>query len=71
MLTGQVAYGMPQTKLRMGMNERASMGWLVVDGLVVLLEQGIAQYELFTRRPAPVHVMRGVLREYTNASLSR
>ncbi|RDH33484.1 hypothetical protein BDQ94DRAFT_170114 [Aspergillus welwitschiae] len=66
-----VAYGMPQTKLRIGMNERASMGWVVVDGLVVLLEQGIAQYELFTRRPAPVHVMRGVLREYTNASLSR
>lgn len=37
---------------------RASKGWVVVSGLLVLIEQGIAQYELFTKRPAPIHVMR-------------
>lgn len=35
----------------------------MVDGLKVLLEQGIAQYELFTKRPAPVHVMRRAIQE--------
>lgn len=42
---------------------RASRGWVVVDGLMVLVEQGIAQYEIFTKRPAPVHVMRRAIHE--------
>jgi shikimate 5-dehydrogenase len=42
---------------------RASKGWVVVDGLMVLIEQGIVQYEIFTKRPAPIHVMRGAIRE--------
>lgn len=42
---------------------RASKGWVVVDGLMVLLEQGIAQYEIFTKRPAPVHVMRRAIKD--------
>jgi len=42
---------------------RASKGWVVVSGLLVLIEQGIAQYEIFTKRPAPVHVMRRVIQE--------
>lgn len=42
---------------------RTAKGWVVVDGLKVLVEQGIAQYELFTKRPAPVHVMRQAIRE--------
>jgi shikimate 5-dehydrogenase len=33
-------------------------GWVIVDGLKVLVKQGIAQYEIFSQRPAPVHVMR-------------
>ncbi|PYI25152.1 pentafunctional AROM polypeptide [Aspergillus indologenus CBS 114.80] len=58
-----VAYGKHQTVLRASMNDRASKGWVVVDGLVVLLEQGVAQYELFTQRPAPVHVMRRTIQQ--------
>ena len=42
---------------------RASRGWVVVDGLMALVEQVIAQYEIFTKRPAPVHVMRRAIRE--------
>ncbi|PYI22397.1 pentafunctional AROM polypeptide [Aspergillus violaceofuscus CBS 115571] len=58
-----VAYGKHQTVLRELMDDRASKGWVVVDGLVVLLEQGVAQYELFTKRPAPVHVMRRTIQQ--------
>ena len=38
-------------------------GWVIVDGLKALVKQGITQYELFTQRPAPVHVMRRVVQE--------
>lgn len=41
----------------------SAKGWVVVDGLKVLVEQGIAQYELFSRRPAPVHIMRQAVQE--------
>lgn len=41
----------------------ATKGWVVVDGLSLLVEQGIAQYEIFTKRPAPVPAMRKVIYE--------
>lgn len=41
----------------------SAKGWVVVGGLKVLVEQGIAQYELFSRRPAPVHIMRRAVQE--------
>ncbi|KAJ5671654.1 hypothetical protein N7507_000781 [Penicillium longicatenatum] len=59
----EVAYGPFKTELMEQMLPRASKGWVVVSGLLVLIEQGIAQYEMFTKRPAPVHVMRRVIRE--------
>ncbi|KAJ5646558.1 hypothetical protein N7490_002930 [Penicillium lividum] len=59
----EVAYGPFKTQLMEQMLCRASKGWVVVSGLLVLIEQGIAQYEIFTKRPAPVHVMRRVIKE--------
>ncbi|OOQ88143.1 Quinate repressor protein [Penicillium brasilianum] len=59
----EVGYGPSMTRLMEQFLPRASKGWVVVDGLMVLVEQGIAQYEIFTKRPAPVHVMRRAIRE--------
>ncbi|KAJ0425643.1 hypothetical protein BJY00DRAFT_308376 [Aspergillus carlsbadensis] len=59
----EVAYGPCKTALLEQVLEHTSTGWIVVDGLSLLVEQGIAQYELFTKRPAPVHVMRKVIQE--------
>lgn len=45
------------------MSRKSSQGWLVVDGLDVLVDQGVAQFEIFTKRPAPVHIMRDAVRK--------
>ncbi|GIJ90069.1 hypothetical protein Asppvi_009018 [Aspergillus pseudoviridinutans] len=60
----EVAYGPLKTASLREMEQYKSRGWIVVDGFTVLLEQGIAQYELFTRRPAPVHVMRETIQQF-------
>jgi len=40
------------------MQSKISRGWIIVDGSEVLVEQGVAQFEILTRRTAPVYVMR-------------
>ncbi|KAE8133678.1 hypothetical protein BDV38DRAFT_295936 [Aspergillus pseudotamarii] len=59
----EVAYDALETRLMKSMRPHVSRGWIIVDGLSVLVEQGIAQYELFTKRPAPVHVMRHAIQQ--------
>ncbi|KAL4969884.1 putative pentafunctional AROM polypeptide [Aspergillus stella-maris] len=52
-----------ETPLLGQMLQYRTKGWVVVGRLNLLIEQGIAQYELFTKRPAPVHVMRRTIQE--------
>lgn len=47
------------------LNEAAQQGCSTVNGLEMLLYQGVAQFELWTGRRAPVETMRGVLLEAT------
>ncbi|KAJ5496904.1 hypothetical protein N7463_008891 [Penicillium fimorum] len=59
----EVGYGPSKTSLMEQMTTWSMKGWVIVDGLKVLVKQGITQYELFTQRPAPVHVMQRAVRE--------
>jgi shikimate 5-dehydrogenase len=52
-----------ETYLLQQMISKQSKGWVIVDGLDVFIEQGRAQFELFTKRPAPKHVMRRAVQE--------
>ncbi|CAI7623576.1 unnamed protein product [Penicillium glandicola] len=59
----EVGYGPSKTSLMEQMTSGSMKGWVIVDGLKVLVKQGITQYELFTQRPAPVHIMRQAVQE--------
>ncbi|CAG8920997.1 unnamed protein product [Penicillium salamii] len=59
----EVGYGPFKTVLMEQLTPWSNKGWVLVDGLKVLVKQGIAQYELFTRRPAPIHIMRRAVQE--------
>lgn len=56
-----IVYSPLETRL---LREAANAGCRTVDGLAMLLYQGVAQFELWTERKAPVEVMREVLDQY-------
>jgi hypothetical protein len=60
----QLAYNPTLTPLLEQIWPLRSQGWIDVTGLQVLPEQGFAQFELFTGRTAPQHLMRAKVAEY-------
>jgi len=53
-----IVYAPRETKL---LREAKEAGCQVVNGLAMLLYQGVAQFELWTGRPAPIDIMRDSL----------
>ncbi|KZL78570.1 quinate pathway repressor protein [Colletotrichum tofieldiae] len=61
----QLSYTPIETPLLTQVRKMSDHGWIAVDGLKILPEQGTRQFELFTARKAPRSVMREeVLRAY-------
>jgi shikimate 5-dehydrogenase len=67
----QLAYDPLETPLLKQARGESHRGWIAVDGLQHLLEQGVPQFELFTGRKAPRQLMRaGALKGYEELQIS-
>ncbi|KAH7071854.1 hypothetical protein BKA63DRAFT_534770 [Paraphoma chrysanthemicola] len=54
----ELSYAPPETPLLKQVRSLEDQGWVTVDGLQMLPEQGKRQFELFTSRRAPIKAMR-------------
>ncbi|KAM0306178.1 hypothetical protein ACHAPM_000738 [Fusarium culmorum] len=67
----ELSYTPLETPLLQQAKQLADRGWIAVDGLQVLPEQGMMQFELFTTRRAPANVMRQKVFQAYNERVGR